>query len=82
MATPAITPANFPAIVAGGGGGAGYTHGGYFSKPNSPVTPVEGRSSQDGRLEGLLGETLMSPDGLRGGGQKVPRMWGLFLQAG
>ena len=61
---------------AGGGGGAGYTHGGYFSKPNCPVTPVEGRPSQDGRLEGLLGETLMSPDGLCGGGQKVPRMRG------
>ena len=60
----------------GGGGEAGDTHGGYFSKPNGPVTPVEGRPSQDGRLGGLLGETSMSPDGLRGGGQKVPRMRG------
>ena len=62
--------------VAGGGGGAGETHGGYFSKPNCPVMPVEGHPSQDGGLEGLLGETLMSPDGLGGGGHKVPRMRG------
>lgn len=61
---------------AGTGGETGDTHGGYFSKPNGPVTPMEGHPSQDGRLEGLLGETLMSPDGLRGGGHKVPRMRG------
>ena len=61
---------------AGVGGENGDTHGGYFSKPNGPVTPMEGHPSQDGRLEGLLGETLMSPDGLRGGGHMVPRMRG------
>ena len=53
---------------------------GNFSKSNCPVTPVEGHPSQDGRLEGQLGETLMSLDGLGGGGHKVPRM-GLFFQA-
>ena len=42
---------------------------GNFSKPNCPVTPVEGHPSQDGRLEGQLGEeTLISPDGLGEGG--------------
>ena len=53
---------------------------GNFSKPNCPVTPVEGHPSQDGRLEGQLGETLISPVGLGGGGHKVPRM-GLFFEA-
>ena len=51
---------------------------GNSSKPNCPVTPVEGHPSQDGRLEGPLGETLMSPYGLRGGGHKVPRTRGYF----
>ena len=61
---------------SGDGGGAGETHGGYFSKPNCPVTTVEGHPSQDGRLEGPWGETLISPDGLGGGGHKVPRTRG------
>ena len=66
----------FSGAGTGGGGEAGDTRGGYFSKLNRPVMPVEGRSSQEGRLGGLLGETSISPDGLRGGGQKVPRMRG------
>ncbi|GMN75295.1 hypothetical protein TIFTF001_056587, partial [Ficus carica] len=55
---------------AGDGGGAGETHGGYFFPPNCPVTPVEGHTSQDGGLEGLLGENIISHDGLGGGGHK------------
>ena len=61
---------------AGGGRGTGDTHGGYFSKRNRPMTPVEGHPSQDGRLEGRTGETLMSPGGLGGGGHNVPRLRG------
>ena len=62
----------------GGGGRNVPRMRGNSSKPNCPVTPVEGHPSQDGRLEGLLGETLMSPYGLRGGGHKVPRTRGYF----
>ena len=61
-----------PDGLCGGGHKVPRTRGN-FSKPSCPVTPVEGHPSQDGRLEGLLGETLISPDGLGGGGHKVPR---------
>ena len=42
---------------------------------------MEGYPSQDGRLGGLLGETLMSPVGLGGGGHKVPRVRGYLSKS-